>query len=303
MGHGRFAPTAAGHRNLAQGQLCCRFARCRSVGDIPKRIVARGECPEGLPAVAAYDRTGKPRRETGLKPTITVDASGFNTVLREVVRNSSRDAVDVINGRLFAVVIKAIRYTEKANKEEIARELGRLGTIDRVTKSGRRKSGGTILAADSFAARIVNARRRDYAGADYMLFGTALEEAAKKLIAARMRSAAFIKSGWVWAVKQLLPLVKFGAKSNPDREAKPIGRPKGSALPAKPNLRGIFEASAENSALIAGGGRFQSPGAHNPLPIAEAGLRKAMADEKWEMERHLKRKFMEASRRAGATAR
>lgn len=238
-----------------------------------------------------------------MKPTLQVEVRGFNEVLKEIAKQSSREAVDVVNGRLLAVIIKALKFTEKANAQQIAADLGQVGNQFRYTRTGRVKRGQMILREDSFAARIVNARRRDYAGPDYMLWGNALDEAARKLIASRMRSVAFIKSGWIWALRQLAPLVKFGRKSNPDKDARAIGQPKGSALPSRPNARGIFTASAENTALIAGGGKNQAPGPHNPLPVAERGLRKAFEDEKFEMERHLKRKFMEAAKRAGAQVR
>jgi len=242
-----------------------------------------------------------------VKPTVTLDTTQFNTVLKEIVKQSSRTAVDVINGRLFAVVIKAIKFTKKADPDKIAQVLGQVGTQLKYTKKrdrllrGRRSKGRAVLREDSFAARIVNARRRDYAGADYMLHGNALEAAAQKLIAARRRSVAFIASGWTWAVRQLIPFVKF--KSGVIFNTKGIvtaGRPKGSALPAKgasaTALRQIV-ASATNTALIGGGGRFQAKGPHNPMPIAEAGLVKALADEKFEMERHLREKFIKELRR------
>lgn len=241
-----------------------------------------------------------------MKPTIQVDFKSFNAVLREIVRTSSREAPDVLNSRLRFILIKALRFTVKANAEKIAFELGRIGSTLGFTKKGRLRKGGrgskALLRNDSFAARIVNARRRDFAGPDFMLWGAALDQAAAKLIAARVRSVGFIKSGWLWALRQLAPFVKSGPRANPDREARAFGQPKGMAIPARNNARGVFEARAENRALIAGGGKFRAEGAHNPLPVAEAGLARAFADEKTEMERHLREKLVKAARAAGATA-
>lgn len=243
-----------------------------------------------------------------MKPTFTLDTREFNAVLKRTAEQSSRAGVDVVNGRLFAVVLKAIRLTEKANKEKIASDLGQTGTELKYTRAGglrkgKRAKGRMILREDSFAARIVNARLRDRVGPGAMLHGDELQAAARKLIQARMRSVAFIKSGWVWSLRALLPFVKFGRKGNPDRDAKAVGRPKGTAEPAKLALFKPMVGTATNTALIAGGGKFQAEGAHNPMPVAMAGLQKALAGEQAEMERHLREKLMAASRKAGARVR
>lgn len=233
-------------------------------------------------------------------PTFKVDTTEFNRFLAGTVASSKRDAVTVINSRLLFVILKSIQMTAKANRAQIERELGQIGADQKFTKSGRIKSSRRVLREDSFAARIVNARRRDYAGPDFMLWGNALEEAARKLIAARVRSAAFIKSGWVGALRFIAPFVK-GRKTSPDKDAKIFGRPKGYATPARP-AQSLITATAENRALLTGG-RFQSPGQHNPLPVAEAGLRKALASEQAEMTRHLREKLMQTAKQAGATVR
>ena len=240
--------------------------------------------------------------------TFKYDMRQFNATLRRAAQESSRAAPDVINGHALAVTIKAVELTEKANRDQIAHILGQTGTQLNYTKKGdrlkKRSRGGAIIKDDSFAARIVNARRKEFAGPDYMLWGNALEQAAKKLIAARQKATAFIKSGWLWALRDLAAVVKGWRKSNPDREAKASGVRKGKANPARPTGgifgSGMFKATIENTALIASGGKFQSKGAHNPLPIAEKGLRLALAAENANMEAHLKKKMTEAMKRAGA---
>jgi len=241
-----------------------------------------------------------------MRPTITLDTRAFNQVLKQAVEQSSRSAAEAINFRMFNVLLKAIRLTEKASRERIAWQLGQVGTkAARSTKTGKRlKKRIAALREDSFAARIVNARRRDYAGPEYMLWGHALDDAARKLIAARQRSVAFIKSGWLWGLKIIARAIPGGGrKGGADKDAKLYGQPKGTALPARFRLTKTFIATATNSALIAGGGKFQSPGAHNPLPVAEAGLRAAFVTEQAEMEKHLKDKLAQALRKVGVTVR
>lgn len=246
------------------------------------------------------------------QPIISVNTAEFNKVLQECVRQSSRAAPDVINGQLLALMLRAVKWTVKANRTALAFILGQTGTTLSYTKAGKlrtarqqKRRGRLVLREDSFAARIVNARRRDYAGPDYMLWGKTLDEAAEKLIRARQKATGFIKSGWLGAIRDILPYVKFGKKSNPDAETKIAGRPKGHAMPAKQGVKrsAIVEAVGVNTALIAGGGKFQAPGAHDPLTVAQDGLRLAARETKADMERHLKEKYMEAMRKAGANVR
>lgn len=235
-------------------------------------------------------------------PSIKVNLTQFNATLRRAVQESSRTAPDVINGHALGVASKAIELTEKANKDQIARILGQTGTQLNYTKRGdrlkKRSRGKAILEEDSFAARIVNARRREFAGPDYMLWGNALEEAARKLISSRMRSIAFIKSGWVWALRDLASVVRGRSKTNPDRQARASGARKGRAQPARSGS--VVKAIIENTALIASGGKFQSKGSHNPMPIAERGLNAALRSEEAQLEKHLRDKMTGAMKRAGA---
>jgi len=236
-------------------------------------------------------------------PSIKVNLTQFNNTLRRAIQESSRTAPEVINGHALGVANQAILLTEKANKSEMERILGQIGRAANLTKSGKVKKRGygkRIIAEDSFAARIVNARRRDFAGPDYMLWGTALEEAARKLISARARTVAFIKSGWIWALRDLIAVVKGGRRTSPDKDARINQVRKGKAIPARGGSSGTFKATIENSSLIASGGKFQAKGPHSPMPIAERGLNAALNAELRNMEKHLRDKMTGAMKRAGA---
>lgn len=242
-------------------------------------------------------------------PTFKYDNRSFNAVLKKAVLESSRAAPKVINGHAMGVALKAVEATEKADADRIAQILGQTGTQLNYTKKGdrlrkgQRTRGKAIIAEDSFAARIVNARRKELAGPDFLLWGNALEDAARKLIAARRRSVGFIKSGWLWAIRDLAQVVP-GFRRAASKDAKAIGQRKGVANPAKATgglfASGTYRATIENSALIAAGGKFQSPGAHNPLPIAEKGLAAAMRAEESNLRKHLGLEMENAMRKAGA---
>jgi len=78
------------------------------------------------------------------------------------------------------------------------------------------------------AALIINARRGK--AGEKGLWGPAMAEAINQMLAARMKSIAFLKSGWIPAIKYLEKLVKkkAGAPRMESRVAQ-IGKAKGSA--------------------------------------------------------------------------
>ncbi len=246
-----------------------------------------------------------------MQPTFKVNTKEFNATLRRAIQESSRAAPDVVNGHAMAVALNAVKYTERANRDQIAQQLGQVGTQLNYTKKGdrlrkgRAARGNAILRDDSFAARIVNARRREHAGVDYMLWGDTLKEAARKLIKARQQSVNFIRSGWLWAVRDLASYVRGrGGIRSAERDVKIVGSRKGRALAAK-SVGGVFGsgrfvATIENTSLIASGGKHQNKGHHNPMPIAEKGLAIALAVERANMEAHLAKKMKDAMKKAGA---
>ncbi len=242
-------------------------------------------------------------------PTFSVDMRAFNATLRRAVIESERAAPRVINGHAMGVALKAVELTEKADADKIAHILGQTGTQLNYIKSGKRlrvgqrARGGSLGGEDSFAARIVNARRREIAGPDFMLWGHALEDAAGKLIDARRRATAFIKSGWLWAIRDLAQVVPGFARNKTGKDAKASGARKGGAMPARSTGgifgSGKFKATIENSALITSGGKFQASGSHNPSAVASRGLQSAINAEQQNMEQHLRTGMTDAMKKAG----
>ncbi len=241
--------------------------------------------------------------------TFKFDNRQFNAVLKAAVMESHRSAQDIINSHALYVAAGAAANCKVANKDQIAQTLGQLGNELNFTKAGKlrkgkRAKGKAVLDENSFAARIVNARRREFAGKDFMLWGEALTEAARKLIRARQNAVGFIASGFVRAARQLQPFVK-GAKPAIIRGFRVIaGGPGGKGKPAKAGGgifgSGKYVATVENDVVVSGG-KFQAPGkSFNPGPIAESALRKSLEKEQGEMLGKLKISMTEAMRKAGA---
>lgn len=242
-----------------------------------------------------------------MNASLTFHLGTFNNTLKQAIKESSRAAPDVVNGHALGVASQAIALTEKADSAKIEYVLGQTGTQLNYTKKGdrllgrRRVKGKRILRDDSFAARIVNKRRAQFAGQDYMLWGNALETAARKLIAARVRSTGFIKSGWIWALRDLSAVVRRRRATTIKEDVAVSKTRKGGAIVARVG-GGNVEATIYNTALVASGGQFQAPGHHNPLPVAERGLIKALRAEEANMRQHLFDKMMAALKKAGAVA-
>jgi hypothetical protein len=139
---------------------------------------------------------------------LTVDFQNFSRACNEVVKSSERTFPEFANSRMLFVSKKAIEDTEKADASRIAYQLaGNVRTKIRISrKTGKRKAVRQYdVMEDSLAARIVNAKLK--AAGQSLIWGRELAKAARRLIGARLRSVAFIRSGWVYAIRTLAPLV------------------------------------------------------------------------------------------------
>jgi hypothetical protein len=137
---------------------------------------------------------------------------------------SKRDLAGALNAKAFFIARRAVVETPKA----------KLTRLSRAT--------GAILG------RIVN-KRRGLAG-DKGLYGAEMANVVEIIYAARRRSVAFLKSGWLPAIRKLEqsvePKYRRGAARS-DLTAKQVGQPKGSAIPARTGWR--CTARIENAAL------------------------------------------------------
>lgn len=158
----------------------------------------------------------------------------------------------IANKAIQNVVGHAFKPTPKADAGRIAWQMGqvatKIGFVDRRGNWKRYKTPRRVYEFEgSFAARIINKRRRD-AGKE-MLFGKEMDSAARRMVGARLRSVAFIKSGWIPAFSQLSRLVGRAIRLKPD--GKVVGVDKGWAQPA-PKGTEVAVASAFNNAKGAG---------------------------------------------------
>ncbi len=236
--------------------------------------------------------------------TISFDMRQFNATLTKLAKEADKAGLEVINQKAYDVAVTAAHATKVADKQEIARILGQTGNALNYTKKGQLRKGKaargkSIISNDSFGARIVNARRREHAGADFMLWGHSLEEAVRKLIRARQNAVGFIASGFVRAARQLRRFARFKARETPKGIVIVQTGPSGKGTPATPSSGSVFKATIATD-VVTGGGKFQAKGTFNPQPIAEAALRAGFDEAQARMEASLARRMGEAAKTAGA---
>lgn len=194
--------------------------------------------------------------------TFRVDSREFDATLRAYSNLSRRTPAQVCNKKAYYIVRRAIWHTHKADYQTMADQLGQ---VLRVVSSGKRagrltmkrgKGAWTWTANKNGAmapllALIINARRGRKG--EKGLFGPEMAREFKRVFAARARSIAYLKSGWITArnaFKQFAGGIGRGlppAEGESNRGPKQIGRSKGSAQPAIDNVwraRAVFTNTA-----------------------------------------------------------
>ncbi len=182
--------------------------------------------------------------------TFKIDMREFNAALGQYMAHTKRSLPDVINKKAFYVARRAVRETPATNKQAITSSLGSIthrngGIRMKLTNGsyGQGRGGGEA----PLAALIINARRGT--AGEPGLYGAAMTAEIASLIAARSRSRAFLKSGWLPAIKALENSFEdhSGTGAAP-RDGRPaiIGAPKGNATLAKAGF--TVKARIENAA-------------------------------------------------------
>lgn len=210
-----------------------------------------------------------------------VDTREFQRVAEALLTTSSRTYPQFVNGQMLNVARLALKLTEKADRRKIESQMGVVKSRQTL-RSGKAGAKGwvritkRVLGAapeDTMAGRILLARHAKTG--EWTIKGATFADKVIALIAAKVRSVAFIKSGWIPAIRELSKLV-YGSRGGLDG-AKQVGAPKGYAVPARFTISGLVTCTIANTALLheskfnAWHGRKG-----NPFPIAEKGLRVAM---------------------------
>ncbi len=207
---------------------------------------------------------------------LKISMQEFNRAAELCVQRSERTYDKFINSRALHVAKKAIEDTEKASADKIVFELAHnVAAKSRISrKTGKRKITRTYdLSEQSLAARIVNARL--VARGEKTIWGAELVRKAKRMIGGRTKAVAFIKSGWIYAVRTLGAAVGGGAGVL--GATRMSGQAKGYAKPARRAINSVVTAEIANTALLSEDARSR---------VAVKGLAKAFDRERKEMLEH-----------------
>lgn len=224
----------------------------------------------------------------------TWDQSVFDAVLSEYMRHTKRTYTEVLNTKAFFIARKALAFTKKASAQDIGDTLGRLVAVRRTSLTLRSVKSQRFELAPAreydapLAALIVNARAAPGEGK----YGPQMTLAIRKMINSRMRSIAFLKSGWIPAIRILEPYARDKRGAAPrDPQARIFGQEKGSAVPAIEGETMIT--SIINSAL--------GTGATGSKALAKYGgeaLDRAFADEAASMQAYIDQRVQAATEEA-----
>jgi hypothetical protein len=220
--------------------------------------------------------------------TIKINSAAFTRQLRRYAKVNRRSFKDIVNAKALDMAYQALKHTDAASASAIEYKLGAVGNkVSKSRKTGQLRKGKRILKANSFAARIVNSRRKK--AGQPMIWGKELEKAAQKLINMRVRAVKFLKSGWLPAIKKLSYAVE-----RRDRRPWPKGLSKGKAAtkgwgrPAKSELRP--EAWVANSA---------TNNSQQAISKIKAGLSMGMAAAVADMAIYIQKKLGRDYKKAG----
>jgi hypothetical protein len=199
-----------------------------------------------------------------------VDTREFDKTMREYVNYSKRDISTIVNTKAYYIARRAVAETPLAESKEIREFIKR--------DSGR------------IAGSIINARRGQRG--EKGLYGKEMAKAVATMLASRLRARAFIKSGWLWAVKVLAPHAeKIGGPSLGKGKPELIGKPKGGATPAVEGWS--VRASIINTVTAAWDKR------DGAAKVAEPALERAFEFERQSMLGYIERKLRGTAKSSG----
>jgi len=198
----------------------------------------------------------------------TWDQSKFDDALRRYAEVSSRDMVKILNTKAYYIARKSLWYTDKADSKEIRA----LRTMPTSKRERAPKDGGRLFPA------IINKRR----GSGNGLYGLRMKAQVDYYLQGRLKTVAFLKSGWLPAIRGLDALAESKSSAGPiDRSAKEMGRPNGSVRVASESQQ---VATIINSALA----KHDTKGALQKY--GSAALQRAFDEEANSMEEYILKK-------------
>jgi len=221
-----------------------------------------------------------------------VNTREFDATLKKYRAWSKRDPKKICDTKAFFIARRAVIETPKADKAAMKGDLGRIikrkkQAVEMSLRTVKRFSRWGMEQHVPLAALIINKRRGKGRG----LYGAEMTEAIRALLAARLRSIAFLKSGWLPAIKTLLGLADTRGAPRLEKAAIQVGQPKGYAVPASEGW--TAKATIVNSAIAR---RDDKTALYK---YGEPALQRAFDAEKKSMLDYMEKKMRETATAAG----
>ncbi|HEV2210853.1 MAG TPA: hypothetical protein VG167_18930 [Verrucomicrobiae bacterium] len=227
----------------------------------------------------------------------------FDRALSQYMSVTTHTLPEVLNKKALFICRRALRETPKADSMAIKQQLGVValkitGQNVSFSKSGVRRgkfltekvyAPSSQRASISLAEAIIRARA--YRAGKSQPTKSEMPELIESLVASRMRSTAFLKSGWIPAIRTLSgALGNHGSASAGG--AKMSGQPKGRAIPARAGLK--------CTALIENSVRAEGKRANDSLVrFGGRALQEAVNAEEQSMQAEVFRRQAEAAKAVG----
>ena len=241
--------------------------------------------------------------------TLRVDTHELNEALRSFSEVSRRTLPEICNKKALFIARRALWGTHKTDPESIRADLGRLVPATRITKKGKTIAYKKIeLARGSaqgnenapLAALILHAQlgmkgrpeESPFKGKSLSAGRAAMTKAIRAFIAARLRSTAYLASGWLPAIKSLSGIVT-DKRGQPyiGHSVKQFGRTKGEATPAIEGWRPVATISNEAG--------FTDEQARAMAVFGEPALARAFQEETVDTIQETERRLKEAAEKSG----
>jgi hypothetical protein len=241
--------------------------------------------------------------------SIRINRRDFDRSLSQYIRHSRRDVPVIVNTKAFYIARRATVETPKSDKSKVMAELRGSRSKNFTTKKGKTKQ-----IQYSLAQLLVVARR---ASKGLSIKKSDIKDEVKKLISSRLRSIAFLKAGWLPAIKKLEPLSDKiggggGARISKRNSGTQYGKPKGDATPAKESSGMKARATILNDALPNNHSgsflskiihHFNPPNRSQALGYVEPALQKAFDFETKSMNQYIEKKLKASAARASIKTR
>lgn len=164
--------------------------------------------------------------------TVETNIKDFNRAMQAYYAASKYEWPDILNRKGLQLAFEALNETPKAEREAI-RNLEKLDWWPKYV-ANRIKAGFTFSKRAKGVQSKVTIKGR--------FTKEMAREVSKKIIAGRLRSVAFLKAGWLPAIRTLFPRVRNKPFVRMTAGgAKQYGRDKGSAVAARPTANPFAE--------------------------------------------------------------